>query len=172
MIGKCSSSPVYAIPSTRWWAGSRLGTASARRARSRAPHSWGDCGSGESLPTAAQTRPANRGARTDRDGRQARPTEPPAVWPRMQSRKCDGRPGGAAGGQAAMAGSVAPAAEAQSWPRRSALGALTPDDGRSSQARSRAFVAASKSTMPDALGAKIPIATLHMQIVGLKVRAR
>ena len=29
------------------------------------------------------------------------------------------RPGGAAGGQAAMAGGVAPAAEAQSWPRRS-----------------------------------------------------
>ena len=41
------------------------------------------------------------------------------------------------------------------------------DDGRSSQARSRAFVAASKSTIPDALGAKTPIATLHMQIVGL-----
>ena len=43
----------------------------------------------------------------------------------------------------------------------------THDDGRSSQARSRAFVAASKSTIPDALGAKTPIATLHMQIVGL-----
>ena len=40
------------------------------------------------------------------------------------------------------------------------------DDGRSSQARSRAFVAASKSTMPDALGAKTPIATLHLQLVG------
>ena len=33
------------------------------------------------------------------------------------------RPRGAAGGQAAMAGGVAPAAEARSWPRRSALGA-------------------------------------------------
>ena len=33
----------------------------------------------------------------------------------------NGRPGGAAGGQAAMAGGVAPVAEAQSWPRRSAL---------------------------------------------------
>ena len=43
-----------------------------------------------------------------------------------------GRPGGAAAGQAAMAGRLAPAAEAQSWPRRSALGArrsyfLSPD---------------------------------------------
>ena len=43
---------------------------------------------------------------------------------------------------------------------------LTLYDGRSSQAGRRAFVAASKSTIPDPLGAKTPIATLHMQIVG------
>ena len=41
---------------------------------------------------------------------------------------------------------------------------LTLDDGRSSQARSRAFVAASKSTIPDALGAKTPIATLPCRL--------
>ena len=38
-------------------------------------------------------------------------------------RRRDGRPGGAAGGQAALAGRLAPAPEAQSCARRSALGA-------------------------------------------------
>ena len=52
------------------------------------------------------------------------------------------------------------------WNHKRALVTLTLDDGRSSQARSRAFVAASKSTMPHALGAKTPIATLHLQLVG------
>ena len=53
------------------------------------------------------------------------------------------------------------------WNDKRTLVTLTLDDGRSSSARSRAFVAAPKSTMPDALGAKTPIATLHLQLVGL-----
>ena len=56
-------------------------------------------------------RPRRRGAR-----------DPPAGRRRLRSMEKDGRPEGKAGGQAAMAGRTAPAAEAQSWPRR--FGAL------------------------------------------------
>ena len=55
------------------------------------------------------------------------------------------------------------------WNDKRTLVALTLDDGRSSRAGNRAFVAASKSTIPDPLVAKTQIAILHLQLVGLWV---
>ena len=95
---------------------SKLLTSSAAWAvagRARPPQSASSAAAGQ--------RPGRSGG--GRAARRRGARNPPAGRRRMQSEKRDGRPGGAAGGQAAMAGRLAPAPEAQSWPRRSALGA-------------------------------------------------
>ena len=75
---------------------------------------------GPAEPLSRGGRPRGDGTTPARDARQA-VTEPPRDRQRVRSPRQAGRPGGAAGGQAAIAGQRAAESEARSWPRPSAI---------------------------------------------------